>query len=212
MAEESAAPGTPSGVALDMLNAIGEEARLPLSYQFLPWLRAQKMVLQDPSTVIAPLTRTPERESRYLWITHLFDYHLVLLTRSPNKPPATIAEAADRRIGVLRSSAGVDLLEKLGIPFDAGETEILNARKLAAGRIDVWMVPDVVVLPSLRRAQLDPGSFLVGGIVGEPGSVYLAASPAFDPILAKRLQDAAARASRQKKLQAILLRYRLPNK
>ncbi|MBA5635924.1 transporter substrate-binding domain-containing protein [Duganella sp. LX20W] len=209
MAEKSATPGSPHGIALDMLDAIGDEAGLSVSYHFLPWLRAQKMVQYRPGTLIAPLTRTSERESHYLWITHLYDYHQVLLTMAPNRPPATIAEAANQRIGVLRSSAGVDLLEKLGVHYQAGETETMNALKLAAGRIDVWMVPDVVALPSLRHAKLDPGKFLVGGTVGATGSIYLAASPAFDPALAGRLRDAAARAAHKKKLQAIQQRYQL---
>lgn len=209
MAEETAEQGTWHGIALDMTDVISNEAGLSLSYQFLPWLRAQKMVLNQSQALITPLTRTPERESRYLWIVHLFDYHQVMLALFPQKPPATITEAAKLRIGVLRSSAGAHLLERLGIPYDAAETEVINARKLAAGHIDVWLVPDVVALPTLRRAQLDSQKLLVGGAVGKPESVYLAAAPSFDPLLTQRLRDAAMRATRDRKLETIRLRYQL---
>ncbi|WP_431049757.1 substrate-binding periplasmic protein [Roseateles sp. L2-2] len=60
--EPAPAGGKPSGLAVDVLDAILIPAGLQPRYEFYPWLRAQSMIEHGPTQILVGPYRTPERE------------------------------------------------------------------------------------------------------------------------------------------------------
>jgi polar amino acid transport system substrate-binding protein len=63
----------PSGIAIDILNAVEQDGKYTFKYKFMLWPAAQKDALSSEDEGIVPLTRTPDRENQYLWIAKLFE-------------------------------------------------------------------------------------------------------------------------------------------
>lgn len=107
----------------------------------VPWPRAQKNVSTGKNQLIAPLARTPLRESQFTWIVPLADTNNVIF--SLKEPAKNLLEARNiyDRIGVGQGSAQADTLIEQGfrpaqlIHLSLGENP---GRLLALGRIDGW--------------------------------------------------------------------------
>jgi polar amino acid transport system substrate-binding protein len=62
--QSSGADARPTGLAVDILDAILPPAGFRPSYQFYPWLRAQAMIEHGPAQILVGPYRTRERELR----------------------------------------------------------------------------------------------------------------------------------------------------
>ncbi|RON14865.1 substrate-binding periplasmic protein [Pseudomonas frederiksbergensis] len=107
----------------------------------LPWARAQKYVSEKQDLLIAPLSRTPEREDRFTWITSIMPMERAFF--SLDRPVSSFAQAKKtyRVIGVGLGSAQEEILRVQGFsdeqiyPLTIGDNP---AQMLLKGRIDAW--------------------------------------------------------------------------
>jgi polar amino acid transport system substrate-binding protein len=145
-------------------------------------LKRQRVLLQSRQDAIGTLWRFPEIEGQYIWWVKLFDSSFYMVAaRGSTVDISSIGAALDLRVGVILGSPAEVLARRAGFRnIQTSVTAESNARKLALGRIDVWIATPRV----LRAAQTRLGKALANPRVGEQigkAGLYLVSSPEFDP-------------------------------
>ncbi|TVT86041.1 ABC transporter substrate-binding protein [Pseudomonas sp. H3(2019)] len=154
--------------------------------QALPWARAQKHVSKKQDILIAPLSRTPEREEHFSWIAPIMSMERAFF--SLDRPVSSFAEARKtyRVIGVGLGSAQEEILRAQGFdnqqiyPLTIGDNP---AQMLLRGRIDAWFngVPETrYIWPKVSRRKL-----LMSPVMNKT-DLYLACSKQCSP---QQVQD-----------------------
>jgi polar amino acid transport system substrate-binding protein len=198
----------PAGMAIDILQAAGKASGISFHFNFLPWKRAQLETQSSTDHAIVPLTRTPERENDYQWIVPLFEYHFVIVTRA-DRPAVTFDETKKMAVGVLRGNPMHTMLPGLGFGnVRPGNSEEMLAKQLRANLIDVWIVPESVARDTYKRIGGNLNELRIGTRVGEPMSIYLAASKKFPAADVKLIADEVNRLRASGEINRILERYR----
>ena len=60
--------GVITGFSVDLLRAIGKQAKIELTIELVPWKRYLKVVESTPNTLLFTATRNQIREDRFKWI------------------------------------------------------------------------------------------------------------------------------------------------
>ncbi|WLI15361.1 MULTISPECIES: ABC transporter substrate-binding protein [Pseudomonas] len=126
----------------------------------LPWARSQKYVSEKQDLLIAPLSRTPERENRFTWIAPIMPMERAFF--SLDRPVSSFAQAKKtyRVIGVGLGSAQEEILRAQGFsdeqiyPLTIGDNP---AQMLLKGRLDAWFngVPESqYIWPKMSERKL----------------------------------------------------------
>jgi polar amino acid transport system substrate-binding protein len=157
--------GTYKGLNRDLIDAVGKEMGLKVTYLDLPWtsvlpgLEAKKFDL-----CIAPVTITKERMKHYAFSVPIADATAALMKRADDKSIMKPEDIAGRTVGGQKGTSQVAQLKefaaKLPKPVEVKEYVDNNqaAADLAAGRIDAT----VNSLPNLAyAAQQRPDAFAV---------------------------------------------------
>jgi polar amino acid transport system substrate-binding protein len=147
--------GTYKGLNRDLIDAVGKEMGLKVTYLDLPWtsvlpgLEAKKFDL-----CIAPVTITKERMKHYAFTIPIADATAALMKRADDKSIMKPEDIAGRTVGGQKGTSQVAQLKefaaKLAKPVEVKEYVDNNqaAADLAAGRIDAT----VNSLPNLAYA------------------------------------------------------------
>ncbi|WPN60489.1 MULTISPECIES: substrate-binding periplasmic protein [unclassified Pseudomonas] len=107
----------------------------------LPWARSQKHVSEKQDMLIAPLSRTPEREDRFTWIASIMPMERAFFSLERPVESFEQAKKTYRVIGVGLGSAQEEILRTQGFsddqiyPLTIGDNP---AQMLLKGRIDAW--------------------------------------------------------------------------
>jgi polar amino acid transport system substrate-binding protein len=160
-----------------------------VQFNFLPWKRAQQLVLQDSGTLVIPLARSPEREARFRWIVPVVTYHSALV--SLGEPLNSIADISPAmRVAAVSGTAHWDFLLAQGVAREQ-MVEMISSRSivemLAVGRIDVWLegIPEAYF--RFRNSELKPDL-----VVGAPllvSDLYIAAGLDFPDDQAQAIKN-----------------------
>ncbi|MCG8609689.1 MAG: ABC transporter substrate-binding protein [Pseudomonadales bacterium] len=112
---QSSSPGFMLSVVNEMLKRMKKSA----SRQFLPWNRAQLLTMTTPNAVIFPLTRSKEREDKYLWICKILDVPVTFVTKArTGRTVDSFEEARNiRGIGVIIGTPQEVKLREENIPY-----------------------------------------------------------------------------------------------
>lgn len=112
----SASTGEP-GALHDMVTELSRRTGVPLVVHFVPWRRAIHLSTAASRTAIFPLSRSPERESRYRWLAPLHREHFLFL--APKNSRFSLddpGKSRHRRVGILRGSVMLAYLKEQGFP------------------------------------------------------------------------------------------------
>ncbi|WP_054061424.1 MULTISPECIES: substrate-binding periplasmic protein [Pseudomonas] len=201
--DDSNGHGIVGDIAVQAIARTGHTAHI----EALPWARAQRHVSDKQDLLIAPLTRTPEREDRFTWIAPIMSMDRAFF--SLDKPVTSFDQARKtyRVIGVGLGSAQEEILRTQG--FDKDQIYPLTigdnpAQMLLMGRIDAWFngVPESrYIWPKLsdRKLYMSP--------VMSSAQVYLACSKQCSADLVKRLRNAVEALRRDGTLERLRVRY-----
>lgn len=199
-------PGPGRGIVHDavveMARRVGHSGRI----EYMPWFRAQEIARTEPNVGILALTRSPEREDRYLWMVKVLSDDLVLVGAA-GVDVADLSRVKDRPVGVLLSSGAEALVRGLGFTkVSPQREEWMNARRLKDRRIDAWLAPRAMVVHAVRevRGNLDVLQF---GQVVRVSDLYLAASRDLPEAEARRWQAAFAAMQADGTMAAIRRRH-----
>lgn len=132
--------GELDGISVRVMNQLLEENGIEADMRLLPWSRAYAEAQSNPGTCVFSTTRTPEREELFEWVGPLVEnqWHAYALEGS-DVQAQSLEDLQEYRVGGYRDDAVALYVESQGIEVDTAPNDRLNARKLAAGRIDVWV-------------------------------------------------------------------------
>ncbi|WP_018873021.1 ABC transporter substrate-binding protein [Thioalkalivibrio sp. ALJ16] len=132
--------GELDGISVRVMDVLLEAAGVEADIRLLPWSRAYAEAQAEPGTCVFSTTRTEEREDLFTWVGPLVDneWHAFVLEDS-DVDAESLEDLQRYRVGGYRDDAVALFVEAQGIAVDTAPNDRLNARKLAADRIDVWV-------------------------------------------------------------------------
>lgn len=131
--------GEIAGVATEVVRELLARTGVRATIRLLPWTRAYTEALNLPHVCVFSTSRTEERETLFRWVGPLVrnDWVVYALEDSPVRVES-LDDLRTLRVGGYRDDATSVYLQSQGITVSEAPNDRLNARKLAAGRIDVW--------------------------------------------------------------------------
>ncbi|QNM95783.1 substrate-binding periplasmic protein [Chitinimonas koreensis] len=199
--------GRQTGVGLEIIAAMCQVMKRSPQFEFRPWKRAIEDAKTGSNFGIFPVSRTPEREKQFTWLVSVMQSQIVLIAR-PGIDISNFVQVADKRVGVLRGSPAEPILKRNGLlNVEAGVDEDTNARKLATGRIDIWVATSIVAPVVYRRVGYDPRELRYGAALLDQ-DLFLAGSPDVSQIEIKQWRGAMEVIRKNGTYQRILDRYK----
>ena len=175
-----------TGFAAETFKELMRRADVTATMQLVPWKRAYAQALEYPNNGAFPTFRTPERETLFSWVGPLVENNWVLMARADSDIALeTLADAGRYRIGGYLGDSLPAYLEAQGLKVDYVNNDVLNVRKLARGRIDLWPVVEVEGPPLLAQQE---GVAVKKVFTFKRTEMALALNPGTDPELVARLQ------------------------
>jgi polar amino acid transport system substrate-binding protein len=149
--------GKAAGVAVDLLRAACERAKLSCNIEVLPWARAMALTKLKPNALLFSLVRTPEREGNFVWLSPVVTEPVWLFGRPDSPAIQSTADLSRVRVGVVNGSSGADFLRAAGVPpqaIDAANGSEANLRKFALHRVDFFLSTESRMQRQLNRQPL----------------------------------------------------------
>jgi len=160
--------GAVGGISADALVQIMAKAGNPITpadIKILPWARAYNSVQNEPGTLLFSMARTAEREALFKWVGPIYELTIGMIApKSKGIQIAAIADAEKYKVGTVIDGAPEQLLIKAGFPQDKLDRiprPDLNVKKLAAGRIDIFVFNVPTALYLIKNEGLNPGDYEV---------------------------------------------------
>jgi polar amino acid transport system substrate-binding protein len=194
------------GIGADTVRELMQRAGIDYTIDLLPWKRAYTAALVRSDACVFSTTRTPEREARFRWIGPIGEADWVLMARAGRKLRLHgLEDARGYRIGTYNGDARDQYLRARGFNVDPAPNDLINPRKLMAGRIDFWAA-------SIRRGSATLSRMGYGGkiepvLVFNRIRVYLACNRGVPEALAARMDGALETMKRDGSMQRIAHRY-----
>lgn len=195
------------GIIGDLTLSALAKAGVAVQLRALPWARAQKYVQEKDNALIIPLSRTPERESRYTWIAPVMSMGRAFFSLKWQVKDFEEARQRFRTVAVGLGSAQEEILRANGFSNEQiyavkiGENP---AQLLLMGRVDAWFngIPETTYIWSKlspRRLFRSPELSTL--------DLYLACSLQCDPELVGSLRQAVEQLRRDGTLEALKREY-----
>lgn len=158
--------GKLTGFSTEVVEAVLKELRISGNFQSLPWARAYETVRDTEDVLIYSMARTAEREKLFKWVGVVAPttYYLFSLSGKSVKL-AHLDDAKKYQLGAVNESVGEQFLLSKGFVkgqnLQSSVKYEFNYEKLKAGRVDLWIMPELVAHFLARQAGDDPAKVLV---------------------------------------------------
>lgn len=129
------------GPSVEIVKEIQKRVGSHEPIKVFPWARAYEMALEKENVILFGMTHTKDREDKFKWIGPLSTKRDILVSKKGSGIVINSLEDAKKvkRIGTLRDDTRERLLKNYGFKnLESVSDEQKNAKKLAAGRIDLW--------------------------------------------------------------------------
>jgi len=201
----SGTDGKATGVSTDIVHELMRAVHVDVTIEVVPWKRAILEAEKVPDTCVYSMSRTVEREAKYLWVGPLvFNEWAIFAKAGAAAYPSTIGEVKDSNIGSYAGDAIVDYLQSRDYRVDAAPNDDVNPHKLLNGRIDFWATGRLIGLYRLKQQNIDNIKPI---FVFNKTEMYLACNRRSSPALIARLNAALADMRRRGELDKIYSRY-----
>ncbi|HYE00195.1 MAG TPA: transporter substrate-binding domain-containing protein [Alphaproteobacteria bacterium] len=134
------ASGSFVGISTEIVQALMERAGIAYEIRVLPWQRAYNGAQTEPNTCVFSTNDTEERHALFKWVGPLARGGWTLFGREDST--ISISSLEDAKPYLIAVQAGSGLEEHLktlgGFRLDANTSNPANAKKLTAGRVDIW--------------------------------------------------------------------------
>lgn len=174
-----------SGYGRELIAKLMQEAGVDYSLEPQPFARALKTLEGTANTMLFPIVRTVERESKYQWVGLMAkrDYYLYRLDSRKDIVIQSLDDARRYRIGVMRGDVRADYLRSKGFVegTDKG-LEVVNVafsllKMQQSGRIDLIVFSDEGLKLVCQEAALACDAFVPAYRLDIAGNLWLVASP-----------------------------------
>lgn len=162
--------GKPTGHAVEVVEEIMKRVGETSKIQIVPWARGFNEIQQNSNVVLFSTARTEEREKLFKWVGPVLVAENVLLKKKTRKIAISTIEDAKKvkSIGTVRGNSREKLLKDLGFTNLADVTKVeQNIQKLAADRIDLMIIGNVVWRQLAATADLKPDDFEEAFVVNQ---------------------------------------------
>jgi polar amino acid transport system substrate-binding protein len=128
-----------TGISVEIVRELFQRAGIDYSIKLYPWQRAYKMALKNPNYGVFSTTVTEERQPLFHWVGPLVENNWVFFARKDRKITIKSLEGARKyRIGGYAGDATASYLQEQGFELQLTALDLLNARMIEKGRIDLW--------------------------------------------------------------------------
>lgn len=178
------------GIVGDIVLVAIAKAGYIADLKVLPWARAQRHVSNKQDILIAPLSRTPEREQKFTWIAPIMPMDRAFFSLEHKVNSYEEAKNTYRLIGVGLGSAQEEILRAQGFRneqiYQLGIGD-QPAQMLLRGRIDAWFngVPESQYI----WHELSQRELLMSPVMNTT-NLYLACSKQCSALMVKQLSEA----------------------
>lgn len=160
--------GRVGGPGAALLAKIGRASDLRLEVVNLPIARALHSLQAESNSCVLGMTRTPEREARYQWVSIITRADFTVYARADSALAVTeLGALRGKPVVVLRETVMAAQLREQGVVAQEVTSTLSALRMLQAGRVDYWyshqLVADsaasaaggVPIKPVLSTARVD---------------------------------------------------------
>ena len=202
--------GKDVGLTVDILQEVTKHGGPKFRFESVPWTRAQAYAQKKTGTTVIPLTRTPEREKQYTWIIKLVPNQARLtLVKNPKNnlsfpSPLTLENLKPYPVGIIRGSAFISTLEKLGFTHvEVVSIYEQNVKMLTAGRIAAVAEAKWVDIYNWKKFGGKIEDLIIGPEFGDPSYIYLGAGLDFPSGLTRQIRDAMSKVEQSGALETV---------
>ena len=144
------------GILVKLVERIFQLADIDLELKFLPFQRAYQYTLRDEVNGLFNFYKTPERLALFDYSEKIIQNPLVLFIKKGSTITFnTLADLKGLRVGVLRGyTYGIDFDKNTSFVKEIGNSHESNFKKLAMGRLDVYVCDRLVGLHVARENRL----------------------------------------------------------
>lgn len=158
--------GKLTGFSTEVVEAVLKELKISGEFQSLPWARAYETARDTEDVLIYSIGRTKERERLFKWVGVVAptSYYLFSLS-GKNVKLSRLGDAKKYQVGTVNEDVGEQFLVSKGFVkgqnLQSSVKYEFNYEKLKAGRVDLWIMPELVAYFLSRQAGDDPAKVLV---------------------------------------------------
>ncbi|RZL35627.1 MAG: transporter substrate-binding domain-containing protein [Rubrivivax sp.] len=188
-------PGGPGGAMLERMQAL---SGITLRQQVVPIPRALLLAEQKPGSCAVAVSRTAEREPRFLWVGPWARGAMTIYGRADEgRPVDRVQDLRGRSVIVLRDSSPAAWLREQGVAAEEVKDNGTALRMLQARRVDFWVANDLAAHFVIRANGAEAPRVLhsVGRI-----DLYFACHKSTDPATTGTLELAIAQLRRNGEL------------
>ena len=149
---------TPTGVMVEVVQAIIDEANVPASIEVTGWTRAYRKTLKGNNTLIFSIMRTPEREKLFTWIVKLYSNRVHMVSLNNDIGLINPNNAKEYTIGTMAEDVSEEMIRKLGFKdkdITFGTDYIQLWKMLYHGRFDLILMNDRSHMLQLKKLGYD---------------------------------------------------------
>lgn len=178
--------GEVTGLGAVVLARLSVLSGIPIKLRALPVARALMTLSLSPASCVVGMPRTPEREAQYRWAGQMASGGLVLYGRADEtRDVRSPADLRDAIVAAQRESQPLNWLRQHDLKVYEVNDTLTGLRMLRAGRVDYWLVNDIVGQRAIQQAgDPQPRALRSFGRI----DVYLACHLEFPEAMAERLR------------------------
>jgi len=195
------------GIAVELMELVGEAAGLEFDIRFAPWKRAQLLAEQTPGALLFTVAHSSERREKFEYIAPLIYTESAFITLDQPLDTFEKARESGKIVGVHLGSLRSRLLQRAGL---TNYMEIPSAEQMSTmlqtGRIDAWYTMSLRASYMFKQLGYDPARLIIGAPISH-GIQWLAANKTIDPEIRARLAVAVSKVWRDPRYWQIVDRY-----
>ena len=157
--------GRITGFSTEVVRAVLQEIKVEGEFQSLPWARAYETAQSSSNLLIYSIGRTPQRERLFKWVGVIAPTHYYLFSLPQRKLKFDrLDQAKDFQTATVNEDVGEQFLITKGFVkgqnLQSSVKYELNYEKLKRGRVDLWIMTELVAVHLARQAGDDPAKIL----------------------------------------------------
>ncbi|MCL6416848.1 ABC transporter substrate-binding protein [Aestuariirhabdus sp. Z084] len=176
------------GIATDIVRELMSRSAIKYSMTLrFPWKRIYGLTLKNHNYGLFSTTRTEAREELFQWVGPIVSNDWVAFVQAGSKVKInSLQDLAKYRVGGYKGDAIAEHLKANGIPVIEAHKDNANPKKLAEGKIDVWVSGDIT---GRYIADLEGFSGLRTAYRLKSTEMYLALNLDVPPEIVNKLQS-----------------------
>lgn len=200
------------GIAGEIISQAFKTQKLSFKIIWMPWIRAQEECIAniDKKSFIIPLTRLPDREKKYVWVSKIYNADTVFISYKASKPINSIADVKDKKIGVLLATSyelylqsRKELKKQNIISY---HNDSLNLKALEERTIDAWYTSVIGAFSFLKENKMELDQFTFGNKI-ETEENFIATTASTPPQLTEKVKRAIENFKKTSQYLAIVRKY-----